>query len=253
MKKVRLISLLLVAIISMPAMAFSTDDERIDSYLELLEKTGMEKEKTKMVERLQWSGLSDPRLYDPIEKFLLENSTKKSIDIEKTTRKLMAHMLLALSYSGNEKYRTTLNQFSKNKGPGNLSKYAKRALGNLGEYGSWNRLIATSKVDVEGKSSEVASYMKMLSVDDVLIQRLAARAIFHEGQKDSDLIALTAEKLKDVYLNNNLSADAQDAAAWFCKAIGQSGISEHADFLRKVADSSPHGKIKKYASKYAIK
>jgi len=162
----------------------------------------------------------------------------------------MAHQIRALGYSGNEKYRNTLMQIEKEAANRKLRNHAKKALIWLDRYKNWNKLIADADFTVEGKSIEVTNYMKMLSVDDVFVQRIAARATFHEKQRDPDLLALTAEKLKMVYMQSGLDGEAQDTAAWFCKVLGQNGYWEYGDLLSKVAADSPYKKIRKYALKY---
>jgi hypothetical protein len=65
----RWIGLIFLFMANMPLYAFTTVDEQIDSYLETL-ATGNYESKKQMLERLVWSGLSDPRLFDEIEKQL---------------------------------------------------------------------------------------------------------------------------------------------------------------------------------------
>ncbi len=250
MNNSKFLTLFLTVIMAMPLVAFSADDERIDSYIELLAKSGMEKQKQKMVESLQRSGLSDPRLFDQIENHLLESIELSSSQIG-SKRKLITHMLLSLGYSGNEKYRPTLTLYTSNDTVnGRFRRYANKGLKLMTRFRHWHKLIATSEIGVEGKSIEIATYMKMLNTDDVYVQRWAARAIFEDSLKDPDLLALAAEKLEEVYLENYLDGPAQDTAAWFCKAIGLNGGSEYNDLLRRVAKDSPHKKLKRYASKY---
>ena len=85
-----------------------------------------------------------------------------------------------------------------------LNRHVKKALIQLDKYNRWNQLMKKSDISIEGKSVENATSMKMLSVGDVFVQRLAARAIFHEKQQDANLLALTAEKIKD-YLYEEMS------------------------------------------------
>ncbi len=251
MNKHKLSSLFFTLIFSISASAFSTDAERIDSYLVTYKSASIDNKVT-MLERLQWSGISSPRLYDPMEKLLLENAGSKSTEIVGDKRKLMAHSIRALGFSGNVKYHETIMLYERDAASGNLRRYARKALVDLDKFQSWNKLIEASNVNTEDKPVEVAIYMKMMSSNDVFLQRQAARAIFHEKQTDTDLIALTAEKLKAAYLNTGIDKPAQDTAAWLCKAIGQSGIEEYADLLRDAVANSPHRKIQKYAKKYAI-
>ena len=242
------IGLIFLLVINVPTYAFNSVDEQIDHYLGILED-GSYAFKVQMLERLQWSGLSDPRLYDEVERQLFEKYLRAGLDKEAIG--LLSHQIRALGYSGNEKYRNSLAQIKKKSTNEKFRRHASKALNQLDKSKSWNKLIADSSFTVEGKSVEVATYMKMLSVDDVFVQRNAARAIFHERQRDPDLLALTAEKLEQLYMQDDLDNQTQDTAAWFCKAIGESGESEYGVLLSKVAGNTPYKKIRNYAQNYA--
>ena len=247
--RIKWVGLLILSVSYLPAYAFTTVDEQIDHYLKVME-TGNYASKREMLERLQWSGLSDPRLYDEVEKqparqYLTAGLSKQTID-------LLSHQVRALGYSGNERYRNTLMEIKKDASSSKLRGHARKALIWLDRYIVWNKLIADAKINVEGKNAEVATYMKMLSVDNVFVQRIAARAIFHEKRRDPDLLALIAEKLEAVYIRNGLDKEAQDTAAWFCKAIGQSNELVYGELLSKVAGATPYKKIRKYAKQYAL-
>lgn len=236
----------ILLVIFLPVHAFTTVDEQIDHYLEILEYDTSYKITT--LERLQWSGLTDPRLYDEIEKQVIDRYQEEGLSEQ--SRDMLSHLIRALGYSGNDKYRGTLDTVSKGALSNRHRKHAKKALLQLEQFISWNRLLVASDYSVEGKSVEVATYMKMLSTNDVMVQRLAARAIFHERQYDSDLLAMAAEKLEAMYLQDGLPIEAQDTAAWLCKAIGQSGWSEYKELLKKVAANTPYKKVKKHAKMY---
>lgn len=247
MKIVKFVVLLFVCALGAPTYAFTTDDERIDHYLEVLD-TGHVEAKRQMLERLQWSGLADARLYDEVERRLL--SQYNNGDFDRRDLEIMNYEVRALGYSGNAKYQVTLEELRSNRSAGKLRHHAKKALRNLDDFIVWNRLVAKNELVVEGKSAEIVTYMKMLDTNNVFVQRLAARAIFHERLRDKDLLALTANKLESSYMRENLSREQQDTAAWFCKAVGQSGLSQYLALLAKVAAETPHKKIKKYASQY---
>ena len=234
MKLTKFTAVLLACILSFPAFAYNTDDERIDAYLNVME-TGRTEAKQQMLEELQWSGLSDARLFDDIEQRLLtkyNNAKFAKADIE-----AMNYEMRALGYSGNTKYQKTLEEIQSNRDAKKLHRHAKK-------------LIAQSELPVEGKSAETTTYMKMLNTDNVFVQRLAARVMFHEQLRDKDLLALAANKLEAVYKRENLDNEEQDTAAWLCKAIGQSGNSEFLTLLAKVTAETPYPKIKKYSSQY---
>jgi len=238
--------------ISLPAAAFDSVDGQIDHYLVILEGTD-QRAKITMLKRLQWSGLSEPRLFDAIEAAPLAVIDIKKPD--KLTLQDAAHKIRALGYSGTEKYRASLAQLKQNAANRKIRRHAAKALLDLDKFGRWNRQIANSNVHVEGKSAEVTNYMKMLGVDDVLVQRLAARAIFHEQRKDSDLLDMVAEKLQAMHAREGLNGAAQDTGAWYVKALGQSG--KYRDLLVRVNQNSPYKnqnspykKIKKHALKF---
>ena len=246
MNKLKAIVTVAALTLSTSVMAFTSDNERIDAYLKVLDSTNMEK-KEKMLNNLQWSGLSDARLYDDIEMRLKSQYLNPNLYGQLN---LVAYQVRALGFSGNEKYRSTITEISNNAASPKLKRHARKALVSLKKYVEWNKLINNSHLNVDGESVEVATYMKMLTIDDVLLQRIAARAIFHEKQHDNDLLDLAAVKLKELYLQPGLSGAWQDTASWLCKAIGQSGDSQYINLLSIVASDTPHQKIKRYASKY---
>ncbi|MEH6626340.1 MAG: hypothetical protein V7739_07845 [Motiliproteus sp.] len=248
MRMIRFVVILLSMMISIPTSAFTTNDERIDHYLKILNSPNL-KRTQKMVERLQWSGVSDPRLFDDLEKRIFEHYLDEEIDGR--LENLLAHMVRALGYSGNEKYRVSLAKIIDKTPLWKLEKHAKKALVDLDMHSEWNELVAASSISVEGKSIEVSTYMKMLDVDDILLQRMAARAIYNEHHNDSELLDLAANKLKLLYMEPGLDKISIDAAAWLIKAIGQSGESKYAELLTEVASATPYEKIGKYAVKFS--
>jgi len=247
MNKLKLMTMLVAFTVNTSAMAFATNDDRIDDYLNTLTTASID-DKEEMLNRLQWSGLTDARLYDDIElriksQYLDRNLNKKQLN-------LVSYQVRALGYSGNEKYRATITLVSNSAGSPKLKRHALKAKADLNDFIAWNKLVADSNLVVEGKSAEVTTYMKMLNVNDFFVQRLAARAIYHEKQTDTELLDLAEEKLKMLYLKAGLDGEWQDTAAWLCKAIGQSGEQKYIKFLAEVNDKTPYNKIRKYAKKY---
>lgn len=105
MKIKLLCGLVLALLLNSAAYAFSSDEERIDHYLSILNSGHHDSQET-MLSRLQWSGLSDPRLFDEIERRLLQHYHGPDMSL----MSLMAHYVRALGYSGNEKYRSTITK-----------------------------------------------------------------------------------------------------------------------------------------------
>lgn len=247
MNKSILAALLLSCIISFPTMALESRQERIESYLSVLSSSDSVA-KEQMLNRLQWSGLSDSQLFDVVEQRVLDTYLQAGLDGK--TINLIAYHVRALGYSGNEKYSETLSLVKSNTAAGKLQRHAKKALLDLSRFSDWNQLLSEETQVFEDKSDEIATYMKMLNVNNVFVQRLAARAIYHEQQRDQALLERAAERLSTVYLQENPGSEAEDTAAWLCKAIGQSQRPEFIALLTKVASDTPSRKIAKYAKKY---
>lgn len=241
--------LLFSLLIAFPAYAFQSQAERAEYYLKVFNTYNLDA-KVRMLDRLEWSGLSDPLLFDSLEEALLGVALKENIS--RNEIKLSAHTIKALGYSGQEKYRESINLIREKTSSSKLSRYAGLAAEDLNKFAQWHEHINEVDMVLEGKSIEVIIYMKMLNINDIQLNKLAARAIFHERRKDTDLLALAAEKLQHYYLDSSLGSEGQDAAAWLCKAIGQSGNIVYSDLLNEVAVNSPHRKIQKYARKFAI-
>lgn len=239
------IGFVFLLIASLPAYAFNTVDEQIDQYLKVLAADNHQAT-LYMLTRLKWTAISDPRLYDEIAKAPFNHYLDKKLD--KVTLSDAAHKIRALGYSGNPKYHDTLAtimNYSPNK---KLRNHAKKALVDLDRFERWNRQINEAEAGVEGKSVEITVYFKMLNVQDTVVQRFAAKAVVDASLRDSDLLDAVAEKLKAMYTQPGLDKREQDTAAWFIKALGQSG--KYRALLTEVNQDTAYKKLKKYSIKF---
>lgn len=247
MKNLRLIMLLLSVLFSQAAMAYGSNEERIDRFIELL-NSGDYAAQEEMLNRLQWSGLSDPALFDVVQGHLLTHYQDDSAAPDLTS--LLSYQVRALGFSGNERYRQTITEVSQNAASSKLRKYARKALSDLSKFSQWLSLLPPAVTPVEGQSIESATYLAMLSVENTFVQRLAARAIFHERIGDPVLLERAEAIIRSHYMNPDLDAETQDTIAWLCKDLGQNGKTQYSIFLAEVADKTPSRKIAKYAGKY---
>lgn len=247
MKSVRILAFVAASMFSVSAFAYQSNAERISSYVKTLETGNVESQEL-MLNRLQWSGLSDPALFDVVEQRLLKHYQQ---DLNGKNINLMSYHVRALGYSGNEKYRSTLAEVSQNADDSKVRRHAKKALTDLSRWSQWLSKLPESVEEKPGQSIETATYLQMLNVDDAYVQRLAARAIFHEKNRDRALLQKAVELVKSSYMNSGLDGETEDTIAWLCKAIGVAGDEQQRAFLRQVADESPSRKIAKYAGKYS--
>jgi hypothetical protein len=247
MTSIKLVALLIFMLLAGQATAYDTRDEMVDDKLRIL-NSGNIAAQVEMLNALQWSGLTDERLYEEIANISVEEY--QSGEMEKDELKLMISRVRALGYSGIDKYRNFLEAINNDGGYRKLRGNAKKAKAELDRFYRWNQKIADSDFDPGSKSFELNTFMKMLKMDDPEIQRLAARGVYHDGVTDADVLSMVAEQLKAVYQQEGLSALGQDTAAWYCKALGTNALDEYRDLLVTVDEGTPHRKIKKYADDY---
>lgn len=235
-------SVLLSFFIAATATAFDTKDEQIDFVLNQLATASQDK-KEQVLERLQWSGLSDPRLFDVFEQDSLAYYQENYLPSDKAS--VLAYEVRALGYSGNVKYEPTLTLLSKKAKNSSLKRHAKKALRDLDVFAQVQTLLQQQPAMAGELSYEKMTYMQMLKTDDSFTQRLAARAIYHEKQTDKALLDLAAVKLRALYKQPDLDEQTQDTAAWMAKVLKQH--TAYNDLLGTVADDSPYRKIRRYA------
>ena len=248
MKIMHRVAGLILMLLSGQVSAYETADEMIDDKLRILSGSD-ESAQIEMLQRLQWSGLTDERLFDRIAD--IPETEYRNEEMNRSEYNLLSHRVRALGYSGNDKYRSLLEVIQAEAGYRRLRGHARKAQADLDRFQRWNQMLADSDFSVSGKSYEVATYMKMLHIDDPAVQRLAARATYDELQQDADLLDRIAANLKAVYLQEGLSAEAQDTAAWYIKALYRNALGKNQELLQVVAQNTPYKKIRKYALKYS--
>lgn len=247
MKLKKLGACLLLLLLAGQALAYEDRQQFIDDKLRIL-ASGTEPARIEMLERLQWSGLSDPALFDKIAEWPEKSYQDDSLTTPEVT--LMSYQVRALGYSGNSKYLELLENIEKSGGNSKFRRHAGKAIRDLGIFQRWNDEVAQSDFKVTGKSYEIATYMKMIASNDVTLQRLGARAVFHERREDPELLAMIADRLKASYRRDGLDAVSQDTMAWFCKVLGNNAPAEYRGLLVEVNNDTPYAKIRKYARKY---
>jgi hypothetical protein len=147
--------------------------------------------KCAILERLQWVGLGDPRIFDILEENVLEFYQSSFLSRQAFALKL--YSIRALGYSGNEKYRNTLFLVKVEAAGKDVRRIGEQALAELDDYILWNQQIAGSKENVNLGNTELDTFAKMLNTNNTRLQRLAAIGIYHERINNRRLIAI-AEK-----------------------------------------------------------
>jgi hypothetical protein len=173
-----------------------------------------------------WMGLSDPRLFDIIERRLLEEYQAARNDRQDKNR--VARYIRALGFSGQTKYRPTLTKLL----PDTIyQRFAAAALEDQPLYEKWNPIISNRASFDPKYSDDVNRVMNMLRSDDLMLKRVAAKRVFFANQDDMLLEMLA----KDVRANYAITdPKLSDAVAWMVKALGNARKEQYKPLLQEV-------------------
>lgn len=241
MKKVLIITMMLF---SQASMAFTSNDEQIDYVLKVMQD-GPQTKRLKVLERLQWSTLSEARLYDTFEQNLIAHYQQESLTIDE--EEVLRYQIRALAYSGNPKYKSMLKTVKNGSVHRRLKDSARKALRDYPRFQAVQDAISGVSREQSSLPSEVKNYLKLLKTDNSYAQRLAARALFHEGHMQLEVIELVAKNLKKDYQTKDLPGLKQDTLAWYCKVLKSAGGYDA--LLDEVEANTPYNKIRRHAAK----
>jgi hypothetical protein len=209
-------------------------------------QSGGPAEQEKAAQILAWAGLSSPQIFD-----LVEANVLKSLPLAKdrVTINYVAHLTKALAYSGNEKYRPTIEKVINEAPHKKLKKHAIQALPMLPIYAKWNPIIVPKPWPDNSYPEVNERLANMLKSDDAELVRIAAKRIHHEHNYQPELLALLNTSIEQNY-QKNLDRDHLDAIAWVCRALAGSRAAEYKATIEKVASGATEKKLRGYAKKY---
>src|SRR4051812_28755760 len=104
----KFIASLFAALLFSSAALAATPEEDLTRYIAIF--SGETRGHNDAVESLAWMGISDPRLYDIIEKRVLEEADKVKLDRNELGR--VQRYLRALGFSGQAKYANTIQKYA---------------------------------------------------------------------------------------------------------------------------------------------
>lgn len=198
-------------------------------------------------EQLEWLGESDPRIYDKIEKELLD---RYEVATNGHEIKYQVALTRALGFSGNKQYRATLDKLSNNKKNRHVRKHAVQSLELLERHIIWNPIISDKSKFKKGKPECVNRFANMLHSDNLELNRLAAKRIIRDRIYDTYLLDLTSKALERAAATESLDRLGADSIAWLMKVLTSTIDEKYVAVVQNVADNSSHKKIKKLGAKY---
>lgn len=109
------------------------------------------------------------------------------------------------------------------------------------------RVLANTSISTELLNSEFGEYISEINSNNPDNIRRIARRIYKEEKYSSEILDHAAERI----LSEPATSDRQmqDAKAWLCRIIGESGNSRYYSILKEISEGSESKKIRKYAKK----
>lgn len=221
------------------------EPETPEDYVKIFQ-SGSPVEQEKAAQTLEWAGLSSPQLFDLVEAKALESLPKAT---DKVTINYVAHLTKALAYSGNEKYRPTIEKIIAQAPHKKLKKHAIHALGSLPLHTQINPLIAPQAWPEYAHPSFNQRIINMLASGNAELMRMAAKRI-HFTQNYQPEFLLQLNKAIESQYQQPLDRLELDATAWMCRALAGSRVAEYKPTIEKVASGAKEKKLAKYAKKY---
>jgi hypothetical protein len=233
-----IVAICLSLLLASPAVA-ATVEEDVNRYIVIF--SGDKSLHPTVAESLGWMGLSDPRLFDLLEKTALQDYQAARNDRAERIR--VAWYIRALGFSGQQKYVPTLTTLQKDPAYAN---YARNALEQRPQYQKWNPVISNRATFDPQYSDDVNRVRNMLNSDDPQLWKLGAKRIYFANQDDV-LLDLLAEKIKATYRERYTSFEDVDNVDWMLKALGKPRKEKYKPLFREVAANAQDPRIRDYA------
>ena len=221
--------------------AAASVEEDVQRYIQIF--SGEKKLHSDAADTFSWMGLSDTRLFDIIERRLLEDADASRFDRNEKNR--VARYVRSLGFSGQPKYEPTIAKFV---GDVEYGRFARDALLDLPEYKKWNPIISDRSSFDPKLSDNVNRVSNMLRSDDLLLLRVGAKRVYFVGNKEDTLLELLAKQLRANYARTDLNdRERSDSVAWMAKALGSSKNKTYVALLEEVAEKGKAQAVVRHA------
>lgn len=230
-------------------LSYATQIMDADYFINIM-KIGTPGEIRTELQKLGWFGVSDTKLYDFIEKKLLEDNAyavgniKNSWGAVANSVKNVAVLIRALGFSGNDKYLGLLNELneSSNVTP-IIRKNIQKAIKDLPNYKHYNKTISSSDYINDKLTHEENNFVKMLRSDEIFLIDVAARRMFYVRHYHPDLVEELAQAIKRNYKKDPDDRIFTSTMRWAVKALGYSRDMKYLSLLEEVEENASRSAV----------
>jgi len=222
--------------------------EDIERYVDVFSKQNTTQQ-IQACKELEYAGLSDARIFELVEDKLLQvyQTAKDGDSVAYAT-----WLTRALAYSGQDKYRNTLQAVAGHAGHRKLSKQASVSLKALDDYIVWTPIIGNTADYNRDKSLEINRLGNMLRGQVAALQKLAATRMIADEQFDPYLLLTLQQKISGM-LGSKADAATEDALVWMLRALASSRSAQYQSTLQEAASHAASSSVRKYAANYLKK
>ncbi len=218
-----------------------------DYFMKQLSSDSM-RQRTDAAKRITRSGLTDPKLFDYIQELLLKGYTGSPLDTDLMDE--MAWFCKALASSGDASYAVTLSQVAGNTSSSKLKRHATKSLEQLDVYAKRNQSMNADLGTDDTLSAEEKKLIAMVRSQDAVLIRDASKITYRNPLPGDAVTDAISEVLLKTYGNTSTnSRTMNDALAWMCNAVGNSGKTKSKATLTEVIEKTTSEKLRKYAKK----
>lgn len=218
-------------------------EAEIQKYIEIFKGPAMGA-KLDAANELQYTGISDTRIFDLIEAEL--NATYATA-ADKPSIHHAAWYAKALAFSGQEKYRPTLKNILNNAKHPKLRKHVQKTFPLLQQYAKWNPIIADTRHFKADEPDQINRFVNMIKSSEWELKRIAAKRVFHENLNNTYLLDTISEELLKHHKTVPNDGQQIDTLQCFAKALGAAG--SHREELQKASMEAPNPKLRIYIIK----
>lgn len=227
------------------ALVAHAEPQTPEEYIQIFQSNNQPQQQ-KAAEAFEWAGLSSPQIFDLVEAKALQQLPNSN---DKNIANYESYLVKALAFSGNEKYRATIQKIHAETLNKKVKKYAEESLPRLAVYTRLNTLIVPKPWPDAAYPSLNQRLINMLASDDTDLLLLAAKRINYTNTYMPEVLTQLNASLLNNY-KKPLTGDRLEAIAWLCHALAGSRLPEYKSTIEEVEAHAHEKKLRKYAHKY---
>ena len=194
--------------------------------------------------RIKWTGMSDPRLFDAMEAVL---QAHYQVDTNSDGVQYSSWLAQALAFSGQPKYRATLEKVLATTESDKLRHHTQRALQVLPKFASWNPVIAAGVEAAPTADIPKQRASNMLKAEDPELMHAGVILVLDHFLSDAAVTDLMRDRLVARYKQADNNPALAKTLASACKVLGQTGNSSYVPTLDAVAAYTKRSTLKRWA------